>query len=215
LEATGGTPGSVSSALLTNFGVVEAGANSSLTLSGLIVNAGIFESVNGGSLTINGTLVNIGLIEAKGGNVTVGSGLIGGAAQIYSASKMEFLGASTDIATSFQNNAGDTSTLILDKPASFNGPIAGFFSDGSHSDTLDLKSIIFASGDNWSFTESANGKQGTLTISDHNGDTAKLTLQGKYLAGGKSATSTTSSIFHAAADGAGASAGTLLTTSVI
>jgi hypothetical protein len=104
--------------------------------------------------------------------------------------------SSVDVAASFQNNAGDTGELVLIKAASFTGTVAGFFYDGTHSDTLDLGGINFASGVSWSFTEASKGKQGGLTVSDHSGDTAKITLLGGYLAAGKSATSASSTIFQ-------------------
>jgi hypothetical protein len=140
--------------------------------------------------------------------------VISGSADIFSASKMTFLG-STSVAASFQNNSGDAGTLALAKSGQFTGTVAGFFSDGTHSDTLDLGGIGFASGVTWSFTEGAGGKQGILTVSDHSGDTAKITLIGGYLAGGKSATSATSTIFQLATDGATPTAGTLVTTKVL
>ena len=75
-----------------------------------------------------------------------------------------------------------------------------------------LQDINFASA-KWSFTENLNGKQGALTVSDANGDTAKITLLGYYLAAGKTVTSANSSLFHMAADNITNSAGTLITTS--
>jgi hypothetical protein len=213
MEATGGGSDTVNTTL-TNFGTVLAGSGTSLTLSGTTNNLGILEAEGAGTLTINGTLANFGLLAANGGNVTVSANQVSGAAQIYSASKMTFL-SSASAAASFQNNAGDTGELALAKAGSFTGTVAGFFYDGMHSDTLDLGSIGFASGVSWSFTESSNGKQGVLTVSDHSGDTAKITLLGGYLAGGKSATSATSSIFQLASDGATPTAGTLVTTKVL
>ncbi len=123
---------------------------------------------------------------------------------------MEFVGA-TNVAAGFQNNAGDTSTLILDHAGSFSGTIAGLSNDGVNSDTLDLKSIIFASSASWTFTESASGNQGLLAVADTQGNTANLTLQGQYLAAGTSATSLTSSIFQLATD---SGTGSLVTTTV-
>jgi hypothetical protein len=91
----------------------------------------------------------------------------------------------------------------------FSGTVAGFAFDGTHSDTLDLQDINFASGVNWSFQENTNGNRGTLTVNDGMGDTAKLTLLGQYLAAGTSANSGNSNLFGLAAD---QSSGTLVTT---
>jgi len=91
----------------------------------------------------------------------------------------------------------------------FSGTIAGLAFDGTHSDTLDLQDINFASGANWSFQENANGNRGMLTVTDSMGDTAKVTLLGQYLAAGATANSGNSNLFGLAAD---QTSGTLVTT---
>jgi hypothetical protein len=85
--------------------------------------------------------------------------------------------------------------------------------DGTNSDTLGLQDINYASGVTWSITENANGNRGALTVSDGNGDVARIALLGQYLAAGATANSATSDLFHVAADTIDHTTGTLVTTS--
>jgi hypothetical protein len=132
---------------------------------------------------------------------------------------VELKGVLNTGAVSFQNNAGDDGLLVLDHAATtaatngFRGTIVGFLFDGTSSDTLDLKDVKFNSGaTSWSFTEnkSTTAPGGVLTVTDHSGDTANISLLGQYLAGGQSASSASSNLFSIATVGSG---GTLATTS--
>ncbi len=61
---------------------------------------------------------------------------------------------------------GATGSLVIDDPVDFTGHIAGFTGtapDAEHSDTIDLAGIDFNSAQ---FTESYNGKTGSLSVSD-------------------------------------------------
>ena len=205
-------------------GKIEATyANSSLTIytgGNSIVNIGLMEAVNGATLELVSAVDNAGTVAANGGSVTVVGDLNGtGKAQIFSGSRMELMGSSNDAPVVFKNNAGDTGVLRLDHSlfgggsADFNGTVAGMLTDGTNSDTLGLQDINFASGVTWSFTENANGNRGALTVSDGNGDIARIALLGQYLAAGATANSASSDLFHVAADTIEHTAGTLVTTS--
>jgi hypothetical protein len=200
-------------------GKIEADyANNPLILytgANAIANAGLLEAINGGVLDIDSAVNNSGIFAAHGGKVTLIGNLSGtGKSEIFSNSRMELAGSLDKAAVIFENNAGDTGALVLDHSAAgaFKGTIAGLYFDGTRSDKLVLQDIAFASA-KWSFTENANGHQGVLTVSDGNGDTARLNLLGQYLAAGQTVNSGNSTLFHAAADNITNSTGTLITTS--
>jgi hypothetical protein len=119
-------------------------------------------------------------------------------------------GAASNENVTFES--GSTGTLRLDNSGAFTGTVAGLNSNGTHSDTLDLQDINFASGVSWSFNENANGQQGVLTVADGNGHVANISLLGQYLAAGTSATSASSTLFQTATDNSTNTAGTLITT---
>jgi hypothetical protein len=107
---------------------------------------------------------------------------------------MELKATSNSAPISFQDNSGDTGTLVLDHAVGFTGTIAGFFTDGTNSDTLDLQDIDVATV-SWTFKENSGGTGGTLSITDgaHKG----------------TASSGSSSLFQTAND---SGTGTLVTT---
>jgi hypothetical protein len=75
---------------------------------------------------------------------------------------------------------GSTGTLILDHSSEFTGQIIGFTGNGTlaGSDQIDLRDIEFGSGTTDSYNGTTSG--GTLTVSDTEGDTAKISLVGDY-----------------------------------
>ena len=114
----------------------------------------------------------------------------------------------------FENNGGGhTGVLVLDNAGAFKGTVAGMYADNSNSDTLDLENVKFTTGVTWSFKQNTLGK-GTLTVSDHSGDTASLTLLGQYLSvvGSTASSAASSPLFQVASDGNPVTAGTLVTT---
>ena len=200
-------------------GTIEAtGANALVVDTGkTVTNAGILEAVGGGGLVIDDAVANTGTIQAHGGNVTLFGNLTGtGQAEAFSASRIEFKGSSNKASVIFENDFGNSGVLVLDNAASFKGTVAGLYSDGIGSDTLDLQNIDFNSGVGltWSFSENANGQQGVLTVKDHLGDVVNIALLGQYLAAGGTAKSATSNIFQTSADDITNSGGTLITTNV-
>jgi hypothetical protein len=204
---------------LTNSGTMIAdGANALVIDTGrTVTNGGTMEATGGGGLTIDDSVTNTGTIEADGGNVTIGGKLLGtGTAEIFSGNQMELKGASNTPAVVFENNAADNGVLILDNAASFKGTVAGFYSDGTKSDTLDLESLNFNSGVSWSFTENAGNTQGVLTLKDGQNHTAAVTLLGQYLAGGGTVKSSQgSTLFAITADNITGTTGALVTTHVL
>jgi hypothetical protein len=80
--------------------------------------------------------------------------------------------ASNDGKVGFQNNKGDTGVVILDHSnplggaTGFKRTVAGFYSDGIDSDTLDLQDIKFATGVSWSLHENSYPTQGVLKVKD-------------------------------------------------
>jgi hypothetical protein len=191
---------------------INANGTSALTINtgNAVTNSGTMEATGVGGLTIDDAVTNSATIAANGGKVTILGNLTGsgaGVARIFSANQMELKGASNKAAMSFQDNSGDTGTLVLDHAVGFAGTIAGFFTDLTNSDTLDLQDINIASV-SWSFKENSTATQGTLSITDgtHN---ANIALMGHYLAANGTASSGSSSLFGTANDGSG---GTLLTT---
>jgi hypothetical protein len=184
-----------------------------------VLNFGTMESVNGANLEILSAFDNVGTFEANGGNALVVGQFVGyGKTEIFSNSQVELMGILNYATVTFENNAGDTGVLMLDHATvgsggpNFKGSVAGLQSDGTHSDTLGMQDINFASGVSWSFTENANGNRGVLTVNDGDGDIARITLLGHYLPGGASANSATSNLFHAAPDDITHTVGTLITT---
>ena len=184
-----------------------------------LANAGTLVATGAGGLFIDDTLINTGMIEANGGNVTVGDDLSGpGKSEIFSSSDIELKGSSNKAAIIFENDTTDTGVLVLDHSivagglAAFTGTVAGLYHDGTNSDTLDLQDINFASGVTWSFKENANGQQGVLSVKDHLGDTANVTLLGQYLAASVTETSATSSLFQTSVDHITNTIGTLIAT---
>ena len=183
-----------------------------------IANAGLMEAINGATLEIQSPVVNSGTIVAKGGNVVMVGNLSGtGKSEIFSGSHLELLGSADKTAAVFENNSGDTGTLVLEHSAikggvsAFKGTVAGLYTDGTHSDALVLQDIKFASV-TWSFTEGALGRSGVLTVHDASGDTAKINLLGQYLAANTTVTSANSSLFQRSADDVTGTTGTLITT---
>jgi hypothetical protein len=98
---------------------------------------------------------------------------------------------------------------VLDHAVGFTGTIAGFFTDGTNSDTLDLQDINF-SGVSRTFKENSGGTGGALSITDGT-HKASIALLGHYLAANGTASSggLNSTLFQTANDSSG---GTLLTT---
>jgi hypothetical protein len=185
-----------------------------------IINLGLLEAVNGATLNMYGDVANVGMLQANGGNVVIGGVLSGyGKTEIFSGSQMELLASRNQAAVTFENNTTDSGVLMLAHSlvsggsSAYAGTVAGLYNDGTNSDTLGLQDINFASGVSWSFTENANGRRGTLNVTDGNGDHAGIGLLGQYIAAGTSVDSATSTLFQVAADHIGNSAGTLVTTS--
>jgi hypothetical protein len=129
------------------------------------------------------------------------------AAQIFSGNQMELKATANTAPISFQDNSGDIGTLVLDHAVGFTGTIAGFFNDGTNSDTLDLQDINFASV-SWTFKENSAGSGGTLSITDGS-HKANIALIGHYLAANGTASSGSSTLFQTAID---SGTGTLVTT---
>jgi hypothetical protein len=201
-------------------GTVEAdNANAPLVIdtgSNQVINIGTFASVNGASLQIMSAFNNVGTFEVNDASAYVVGEFNGyGRTEIFSNSKLELIGTMNYATATFENNAGDNGLLMLDHATggNFKGTVAGMLSDGTSSDTLGLQDINFASRVSWSFTEGSKGKGGSLTVSDGNGDIARVTLLGQYLAAGTSANSATSMLFQVAADTIDHTSGTLVTTS--
>jgi hypothetical protein len=142
---------------------IDADGSNTLTIhtGNAITNSGTLEATGSGGLVIDDAVTNSGTIEANGGNVTIGGNLSAsgktGVAQIFSGSHIELKGTLNTAAVSFQNNVGNSGSLTLDHSATtgatngFKGTLAGFYGDGSSSDTLDLQDINFAGGVTWSF----------------------------------------------------------------
>jgi hypothetical protein len=182
----------------------------------MVSNGGTMEATNTGGLLIDDAVTNSGIIAADGGVVAIvgdPSGAGKGQAEIFSGNTIELKGALDTGAVSFQNNGGtDNGVLVLDFAATtgvtngFRGTIAGFFNDGTNSDTLDLKDIKSGGSETWSFKQSTATK-GVLTVNDGVGDIATISLLGGYLAAGKSANSGSSTLFALAADNGGGWAG--------
>jgi hypothetical protein len=178
---------------------------------GSLTNAGFIIAGPGATLAINGAVDNSGKVVI-GGNVE-GSGQ----ELIFSNGNMMLNGSANHLAVTFENDSVDTGVLIVGlqgaSSAGFTGTLAGLYSDGTHSDILGLRSIDFASGVAWSFTENAGGTGGELTVSDGSGHVADVALIGQYLAANGSATSAASDLFMLSADYVTGSTGTLVTTS--
>jgi hypothetical protein len=190
------------------------------TGSNAIINMGLLEAVNGATLDVYGDVANEGTLQANGGNVDIGGVLNGyGKTEIFSGSQLELLGPWNQAALVFENNTADSGvlqlahSLVSGGSSAFTGTVAGLYYDGTHSDTLGLQDINFASGVSWSFTENPNGNRGSLNVTDGNGDHARIALLGQYIAAGTSVDSATSTLFQVAADTITHSAGTLVTTS--
>jgi hypothetical protein len=172
----------------------------------------------GATLAINGAVNNSGQIIASAGSVVIGGNVSGGGlAQTYSNSSIMLEGSSNKLAVTFENDAADNGVLMVGLPGAgsdaFTGTVAGLYSDSTHSDTLGLRDITFASGVGWSFTENAGGTGGALTVSDGAGHAANVALLGQYLAANGTASSATSNLFQLSADHIVGSSGTLVTTS--
>jgi hypothetical protein len=193
-------------------------------ITGSLTNAGSLIAENGATLGIvtNGAVQNSGLLDAENGTIDVYSNVAGnGNAWIFSGSQLDLYGTSNKVAVTFvDGGSGDTGALLLGHSLgggggtnAFKGTVAGFVSDGTHSDSLILQDIGFAAGNSWSFNENAGGTGGTLSVNDTAGDTAKIALLGQYLAAGGSATSANSNLFRLSADHIDNTGGTLVTTS--
>jgi hypothetical protein len=195
--------------------MINASGTSALTINtgNAVTNSGTMEATGAGGLTIDDAVTNSATIAANGGKVTIVGSLTGkGTAKIYSGNTMELKATSNNAAVSFQDNGGDIGTLVLDHAVGFAGTaatIAGFFTDGTNSDKLDLQDINFASV-SWTFKENSKGTQGTLSITD-GAHSANIALIGHYLAANGTASSggLNSNLFGTAID---SGSGTLVTT---
>ena len=119
-----------------------------------MTNAGLLEASNGGVLLIDDTVANAGTLAANGGILHIAGAVSGsGSATISGGGTLELGGADAQTVT-----FADASTLKLDNPASFTGPIQGL----TAGDMIDLpgtavtKAVI--SGQTLTVTES-NGIQ--------------------------------------------------------
>jgi hypothetical protein len=187
--------------------MINANGASALVINtgNAVTNSGTMEATGAGGLTIDDAVTNSATLAAHGGKVTIVGSLTGkGTAQIFSGNQMELKGTANSAPISFQDNSGDIGTLTLDHAVGFTGTIAGFFNDGTNSDTLDLQDINVATV-SWTFKENSGGTGGTLSITD-GAHKANITLLGHYLAANGS---TSSGLFQTANDGSG---GTLVTT---
>ncbi len=200
-------------------GIVADNADAALGLDvGSLTNAGYMMAENGATLAVNGAVANSGTIMAYGGTVVIGGNVTGsGQAQIYSNGDLMLEGSSNQLNVSFENSPVDNGILMIGLPSAasdaFAGTVAGLYSDGTHSDTIGLRDITFASGVSWSFNENAGGTGGDLAVKDGNGHIADIGLLGQYLAAGGAATSATSNLFQLSADHITGSTGTLVATS--
>ena len=203
----------------THGGIVANNTDAALGLDvGSVTNAGYMMAENGATLAVNGAVANSGTIVAYNGTVVIGGDVTGsGQAQIYSNGDIMLEGSSNQLNVSFENGPLDNGVLMIGLPGaasnSFAGTVAGMYSDGTHSDTIGLRDITFATGVSWSFNENAGGTGGDLTVKDGSGHIADIGLLGQYLAAGGTATSATSSLFQLSADNVTGSTGTLVTTS--
>jgi len=192
------TPPKGASTIHLNFSNVPDGNFALENLNGVTALVLVHSSKQGtleSSVTDNGT--NAAGAVTTSGAMTIGSDHNGsGNAEIFSGRSLELQGGNNHTAVNFQNNAGDTGTLILDHSVStsatkaFVGAVAGFNYDGiSSSDVIDLENIAYSSnGTSWSFREnnSATNPGGTLTVTDASGHVAQIHLLGQYLAAGHS-----------------------------
>ena len=89
--------------------------------------------------------------------------------------------------------AGSTGTLLIDHAATFNGQVLGLSGNGnpSQSDVIDLKDIAFGLGTRASYV--GTSVDGTLTVSDAQGDATNISLIGNHQ----------NTTFSASSDGAG------------
>jgi hypothetical protein len=192
---------------------INANGTSALVINtgNAVTNSGTMEATGTGGLIIDDAVTNSATIAANGGKVTIVGSLTGkGTAEIFSGNQMELKGTSNSAPISFQDNGGvDTGTLVLDHAVGFTGTIAGFFTDGTNSDTLDLQDIGVSTV-SWAFKENSGGTGGTLSITD-GAHKANIALMGHYLAANGTASSggLNSNLFQTANDGSG---GTSLTT---
>ncbi|HEY2177630.1 MAG TPA: hypothetical protein VGH15_03545 [Caulobacteraceae bacterium] len=148
-------------------GLVELG-------NGTISNGGTIAGTAGG-LTIDGNVAGSGLIEALNGDLTISGAASGGKARIVGAGVLEIDGALQESAFFA---AGSTGQLVLDDTAGFTGKIYGFATKGTNS--LDLKDVIFDTGDTSSYAGSAAG--GILTIKNSaNAVIATVRFAGNYM----------------------------------
>jgi hypothetical protein len=192
--------------------VINANGTSALVIDtgNAVINSGTMEATGAGGLLVGDAVTNSATIAANGGKVTIVGSLTGkGAAQIFSGNQMELKAASSSAPVSFQDNSGDIGTLVLDHATGFTGTIAGFFTDGTNSDTLDVQDISISTL-SWTFKENSAGTGGTLSITD-GPHKANIALIGQYLAANGTASSggANSTLFGTANDGGG---GTLVTT---
>jgi hypothetical protein len=141
-------------------GTIEASGGTLIIDTGTTIkNAGTLEAAAGATLRIDDPVTGIG------GSQTIGAG-----------ATLEIAAADSQPVI-FQ---GSTGTLILDHASTFSGQIFGFTGNGSPSasDQIDLKDILFGPGTTASFTGNATG--GTLTVTDAQHDTARISLAGNY-----------------------------------
>jgi trimeric autotransporter adhesin len=147
------------------------------TASGTTVSSGLQDVFGSAS----GTIVSSGGFELVfSGGVASGTTIGGGFMEVMS-------GGSVGGASGTATFAGSGS-LQLDDSQHFLGRVGGFQSGT----LLDLSDIPFVAGTTTVGFMSATGS-GTLTVSDHNGHTANITLLGQFMAGQ----------FNIAADGHG------------
>jgi autotransporter passenger strand-loop-strand repeat protein len=140
------------------------------TASGAVVFSGGFEVVSSGG-TASGTIVSSGGIDIVfSGGVAGGTIISGGFMEVMS-------GGSVGGASGTATFAG-SGTLQLDDSQHFLGRVGGFQSGT----LLDLSDIPFVAGTTTVGFTSATGS-GTLTVNDHAGHIANITLLGQFMAG--------------------------------
>jgi hypothetical protein len=141
-------------------GTINADGADSLTINtgNTVANAGLMESTGSGGLLITDAVANAGTIQANGGNVAVEGALTGaGKVDIFSACNVT-LGSSASNGVIFENDSGNSGSLILDSAQGFIGTVAGF----ALGDSIDLENFQF-SGNPKIAKVTGTGAAGTTT----------------------------------------------------
>jgi hypothetical protein len=144
---------------------IDTGANT-------VFNFGTLEAAGSGGLVLHGDVSNTGLLWANGGNITVEGNVTGGGSAVIDGNGSFVFDGLFAEALSISSNA--SGTLVVSHASNFTGSISGF--DGN--DRL-LLSDIMAENATLSYTANADGKGGTLTVSDGT-HAANIVLQGQY-----------------------------------